>query len=134
MTLNLVTCERQDSVCFVLVCCAWQKLALLCSMAKRSCSIVEMHSFLDYLVELRKQRNLALEYDSFWWDVDEAHVHETMIPGNVLLAAPQNRFPIQEADLKNIVIERLVKKRRYNEAFECAIGLSFFSFSYSSIL
>ena len=103
-------------------------------MAKRSCSIVQMHSFLDYLVELRKQRNLALEYDSFWWDVDEAHVHETMIPGNVLLAAPQNRFPIQEADLKNIVIERLVKKRRYNEAFECAIGLSFFSFSYSSIL
>ena len=67
-------------------------------MAKRSCSIVQMHSFLDYLVELRKQRNLALEYDSFWWDVDEAHVHETMIPGNVLLA------------------------------FECAIGLSYFFF------
>jgi hypothetical protein len=103
-------------------------------MAKRGCSMVERHTFLDYLVELRKQRNLALEYDSFWWNSGEAHVHETMIPGNSLLAAHKNRLHIKEADLKNVVIERLVKKGKYNDAFECAIRLSLFSFSYSSIL
>ena len=97
-------------------------------MAKRSWSIVERHTFLDYLVELRKQRNLALEYDSFWWNSGEAHVHETMIPGNSLLAAHKNRFHIQEADLKNVVIERLVKKEKITTRSNAPFGCYYFSF------
>ena len=67
-------------------------------------SIVEIASRDEWLM----QRYLAYEYDLYWWNYFTNHDHESPVHD-------------QKEYSKKFAVQRLIKRKRLNEAVECAI-------------
>jgi hypothetical protein len=61
-------------------------------------------------------RDLELTYDYYWRD----HIHCKMNPGR--FGALTMTYDEEEEDMRSSEIERLLKRKRLDDAFDCAIG------------
>ena len=69
-----------------------------------------------YRAEMIAIRDWELMYDYYWKD----HIHFMMNPGR--LCALTMTYDEQEEGMRSHEIERLVKRKRLDDAFDCAIG------------
>ena len=72
--------------------------------------------YLAYRAEMIAIHNVELMYDYYWKD----HIHFMMNPGRS--CALTLIYDEQEEDMRSSEIERLVKRKRLADAFDCAIG------------
>ena len=80
--------------------------------------------FLAYRAEMIYLCDVNLEYDYYWRDYADSLTHPDR-PG------PLTR-PIEETDEddRSLAIKRLLKRRRLDDAFDCAIGFYTFYLSF----
>ena len=72
--------------------------------------------YLAFRAEMIAIRDFELTYDYYWRD----HIDCKMNPGR--FGALTMTFDEQEEDKRSSEIERLLKRKRLDDAFECAIG------------
>ena len=72
--------------------------------------------YLAFRAEMIAIRDLELTYDYYWRD----HIDCKMNPGR--FGALTMTFDEQEEDKRSSEIERLLKRKRLDDAFDCTIG------------
>ena len=70
--------------------------------------------YLAYRAEMIAIRDLELTYDYYWRD----YIHCKMNPGCPLTMT----YDEQQEEMRSSEIERLLKRKRLDDAFDCAIG------------